>query len=150
MERGTGLPQGQQPPLEQPPTHAVAPAAGRVLFVDDEPIIVATYGLLLRRSGYDVVTVSTGEKAIAQYREAMDQGTPFDAVIMDLMLPGGLSGTDATKRILESDPSARIIVSSGSSDNQLVTHYRDHGFCGIVPKPYSIESLSAALRAAIP
>ncbi len=76
----------------------------------------------------------------------MEAGTPFDAVILDLTVRGGMGGREAIRRITEIDPSARAIVSSGYSDDPVLANYRDCGFSATLCKPYELEDLSAKLH----
>ena len=71
----------------------------------------------------------------------MEQGRPFDLVVMDLTIPGGMGGREAIARLLELDPDARVIVSSGYSDNAVLARYESYGFSGAIPKPYSHKQL---------
>jgi DNA-binding NtrC family response regulator len=79
------------------------------------------------------------------YSEAMDQGRRFDLVISDLTIPGGMGGRDAVKRLRELDPQVKAIVSSGYATDPVMSAYRDHGFCGMIAKPYEIEALGAVV-----
>jgi len=72
----------------------------------------------------------------------MGAGEPFDTVLMDLTIPGGMGGMEAIKRILEVDSKAKAIVCSGYSNDTIMANYRSFGFRGVVPKPYSIKQLS--------
>jgi PAS domain S-box-containing protein len=119
---------------------------GRVLLMDDEELVRRVAGTLLRSLGYDVVEVAGGVEMIEAYVKAREGGTPFDAVIMDLTVPGGMGGKEAIVKLLEIDPSARAIVSSGYSNDPVMAHYRKHGFKGVVAKPYEIDELSETLQ----
>ena len=79
----------------------------------------------------------------------MKEGNRYDAVIMDLTVPGGMGGREAVERLLEMDSQARVIVSSGYSDDPIMSEYGDHGFCGVVAKPYDIRELSRVLSQVI-
>jgi DNA-binding NarL/FixJ family response regulator len=103
----------------------------------------------LKLLGYDAAACNEGEESLRLYRQAQDDGEPFAAVIMDLTIPGGMGGKEAVARLLEIDPEARVIVSSGYSNDPIVSHFADFGFCGAVNKPYSIEQLGTVLREVI-
>jgi DNA-binding NarL/FixJ family response regulator len=79
------------------------------------------------------------------YREAGESGRGFDVVIMDLTIPGGMGGREAVAELLEMDPAARVIVSSGYSNDPVMADYRGHGFCAAVIKPFQMNELVKAL-----
>ncbi len=118
---------------------------GKILVMDDEDIIITTLGRMLPQSGYEVEFSRDGAEAINLYTEAKDSGKQFDAVIMDLTVPGGMGGMEAVKKLLEIDPEARVIVSSGYSTDLVIADYEEHGFSGIMTKPYSVEDLRVTL-----
>jgi CheY-like chemotaxis protein len=134
-----------------PVADAASPSAnrGRVLFVDDETAIVITQSAILRSLGYNVQSARDGREAVSMYEAAKRSGAPFDVVLMDLTLPGGMGGAEATRELLDADPDARVIVSSGYSNDPVMANFRDYGFVGVVPKPYSAEQLAQALDAAM-
>lgn len=115
---------------------------------DDEMVRDMAVGAL-KLLGYDAVACCEGEGALQLYRQAQDENDPFAVVIMDLTIPGGMGGKDTVARLLEIDPAAQVIVSSGYSNDPIVSHFADFGFCGAVNKPYSIEQLGAVLREVI-
>jgi signal transduction histidine kinase/CheY-like chemotaxis protein len=123
--------------------------SGHVLVMDDEEEMRSTTGDMLVRLGYSVDYAGDGDEAVAKYRTAQEQGRPFDAVIMDLTVPGGTGGKEAVRKLLEIDPDAKTIVSSGYSEDPVVADYRSFGFRGMVNKPYRLRDLSEAVAAVI-
>ena len=121
-------------------------AAQRILVVDDEAPMQMLASTIVSRLGYDSSTASSGEEAVAMFRNAIAEGHPYDAVVMDLALPGGMSGLEATIAIKQVDPNARVIVSSGYLEQNARAAALEHGFAGILPKPYTSERLSSELR----
>jgi CheY-like chemotaxis protein len=129
---------------------AGAPALkGRVLFMDDEESIREMAVFLLRRFGFEVVCAADGSEAVLRYAEAHASGEPFSLVIMDLTVPGGMGGREAIGKLQTIDPHVRAIVSSGYSSDPVLANYRDHGFCGVVAKPYEVNELARVLREAM-
>lgn len=114
--------------------------------MDDEEAIRVLATDLLQHLGYQVVTCAKGEEAVRLYREAHEAGEPFSAAIMDLTVPAGMGGKEAARQIQGFDPRARLIVSSGYSNDPVMARYADHGFCGAVVKPYRFAELQAALE----
>ena len=120
--------------------------AGRVLVMDDEAMIRRLVTLALTRVGLEVDACEDGAQAIAAHRRARAEGHPYDLVIMDLTIPGGLGGREAALAIHAEDPGARLVVSSGYSDDPVMAEHEAHGFSGAVPKPYSAAALVDEVR----
>jgi PAS domain S-box-containing protein len=120
--------------------------AGRVLVMDDEAIVLRLAGRALHEAGYDAKTVTNGSDAIDEYLAARSDGQPFDAVILDLTVRGGMGGRETAERILALDPAARLMVSSGYSDDSVMADYRRHGFSAVLPKPYTAKELCDAVQ----
>ncbi len=118
---------------------------GRVLVMDDEEPVREIAADMLKRLGYEVEVARDGADAIILYKKARDSGKTFDAVIMDLTVPGGMGGEETIRKLLEIDPAIQAIVSSGYSDNQIMADYKNYGFAGMIPKPYVISDLAATL-----
>jgi CheY-like chemotaxis protein len=125
---------------------ALIAGAGRLLIMDDEEIVRAVLSEMLTHLGYEAACSSNGSEAIEMYASAAESGSPFDAVIMDLTIPGGMGGKEAVKRLREVYPQAKVIVSSGYSNDPVMAEYRDYGFCGVVLKPYQVAELSGVLK----
>jgi len=118
---------------------------GRILVMDDEKMIRHLAGELLNYLGYDVSFSKDGAKAIEVYKEAMESGESFDAVILDLTVRGGMGGKEAIRKLMEIDPHVKGIVSSGYSDDSVMTDFEKYGFKGVVAKPYSVHEVSRVL-----
>ncbi len=124
---------------------AAAGSMGKVLFMDDEEPIRKMAERLMKRMGFEFEAVVDGTEAIERYRSARDAGHPFDLVVMDLTIPGGMGGKEAISILQKYDPEVRAIVSSGYSSDLAMSDFRKHGFRGMVAKPYDISELSAVI-----
>ncbi len=120
--------------------------SGKVLLMDDEEALLDVTALMLGRLGYEAIPTKSGTEAIEQYRKAMQEGCPFDAVILDLTIPGGLGGKDTIAQLLTLDKAVRGIVSSGYSQDPVMSEYRSYGFQGVLPKPYTMAMLQRILH----
>jgi PAS domain S-box-containing protein len=120
--------------------------AGRVLLMDDDEIVRETAGIMLDLLGYSVDFAADGNAAVEMYRTARSSKAPYDVVIMDLTIPGGKGGKDAIRDLLEIDPDAKAIVSSGYSNDAVMSNYSWYGFAGIIIKPYTMDELSEELQ----
>lgn len=119
---------------------------GRVLVMEDEELVRAVIGHMLAHLGYSVEYAGDGKQAIEQYLNAKSQGNPFDAVIMDLTIPGGMGGREAIRKLRDLDPEVKAVVSSGYSNDPIMSDYENFGFKAVIAKPYRIEDLSRVLH----
>ena len=130
--------------------HAVgASKGGSILVMDDEELIRDLAWSILTHLGYDVVTCANGEQAIKLYRASVAAQAPFLTVIMDLTIPGGLGGKQAAEQILAEFPTACLIVSSGYSNDPILSNYRKYGFSGAMAKPYKISEFKKVIDALV-
>ncbi|WP_224984946.1 hybrid sensor histidine kinase/response regulator [Geomonas agri] len=139
---------GEAVPDEVPPQpeRSGKPGEGTVLVMDDEEAIRTLTRDMLQYLGYQVVTCADGEEAVRLYREAAGEGKPFAVAIMDLTIPAGMGGKEAAQQILALDPGARLIVSSGYSNDPVMAEHADYGFCAAVVKPYRCDELQQAME----
>jgi PAS domain S-box-containing protein len=136
------LPETKQPVAECSTKEQPA----RLLVMDDEEIVRDVVTEMLKESGFSVETAPDGKQAIEMYKQSLDAGESFDVVIMDITIPGGISGKEAIKDILEIDPEARAIVSSGYADDPVMANFAEYGFKGIAAKPYTMSKLLEVLN----
>lgn len=119
---------------------------GKILVMDDEEMIRNNLGLMLNYLGYETEFAADGAQALALYSEARASQSPFDAVIMDLTVPGGMGGRETITKLLELDPQAKAIVFSGYADDPILSNFQDFGFSGFIKKPYSIGDVGGVLH----
>jgi len=116
-----------------------------ILVMDDEEMIRNMTAEMLEHLGFQAVTCETGTEALAQYKAAWESGAPFSAVILDLTIPGGMGGKEAALKILAIDPQAHLIVSSGYSDDPVMSDFASHGFSAAIAKPYKMSAFRQVL-----
>jgi CheY-like chemotaxis protein len=114
--------------------------------MDDEKDVRNLAQAMLQRLGYEVETVADGAQAVQTYREALEKGRPFDAVILDLTIPGGMGGKETLEEFRQMDPHVRALVSSGYSTDPIMSDLERYGFQGVIPKPYRLEDLGRAVQ----
>ncbi len=124
-------------------------AGGRILVMDDEAGIRSLAMRMLNRLGHEVEVVDDGMAAVERYTRAFKSGNPFDAVLLDLVVPGGMGGRETMELLNEVDPGVKAIVVSGYAQDPTVTQCRDYGFKASIAKPYTLEELDATLHSVI-
>jgi CheY-like chemotaxis protein len=129
----------------------IEPAMGKakILVMDDEQTIVELTQEMLSMLGYDVDIAKEGSEAVELYQKAMKTSHPYDLLIVDLVVPEGMGGKEVIERRGKSDPRIKAIVSSGYSSDPVMANYRQHGFTGVVSKPYTVQQLSDAVSQAL-
>ena len=127
-------------------THRLVVGSGRILVMDDDENIRSVAAEMLEAMGFSGTVARDGAEAIVLYREARHCGRPFAAVILDLTVPGGMGGKETIKRLREIDPDVTAIVSSGYSNDPVLSNCSGYGFRQAVGKPYRLQELSDALH----
>ena len=136
------LPVSDKPPYEVLKKE-IAPrvCSGRILMMEDEKNLWVSTRLIFKSMGYEVEFAMNGNEAISIYRRAREAGRPFDGVILDLTIPGGMGGKETIKMLQETDGGVKAIVVSGYADDPVMTNFREYGFVAALAKPYTVEQL---------
>ncbi len=155
-EKGTGtifhiyLPASRQAIVPEPSAASEAPPRPiRILVMDDEECLRAVLGEILRQLGHDVELVDSGQQAVAKYTSAMEEGNPFDAVILDLTVRAGMGGLATIQKLRQLDPNVKAIAMSGYSTDPVVLEYERHGFKGALAKPFHKNNLQEIISRAM-
>ncbi len=130
---------------QKEPDNSVVLGEGKILLMDDEEPLRDMAREMLSMLGYEVDVARDGDEACGLYRSARDSGRPYNVVILDLTVPGGMGGRETIRRLIEMDPGVKAIVSSGYSNDPIMSDYKGYGFKGVAAKPYSAEELSRTL-----
>ncbi len=123
----------------------ISEGRGKILLMDDEPIVRDMAGEMLALLGYDVVVSRDGQEAVGLYESALLSDDPFDAVVMDLTVPGAMGGIEAVARLRAVDPEVRAIVSSGYCNDPAMGEFEKYGFSGVLAKPYTTAQMCTVL-----
>jgi PAS domain S-box-containing protein len=119
---------------------------GNILVLEDEESVRTVLVNMLKKIEYNVAAVTDGTEVIELYTKAKNLKEPYDVIIMDLTIPGGMGGQETIRRLLEIDPGAKAIATSGYSDGSIMADFRKHGFSGFVAKPYKMQEVSKVVR----
>ena len=117
--------------------------------MDDKPAVRTLAVNMLKYLGHDAVVAESGRAAIEQYRRALKRGQPFDAVMLDLVVPGGKGGRETIDELTQIDPAVNAIIVSGYAQDSTLTEYRDYGFKAVIAKPFTLQELSTVLDSVI-
>jgi PAS domain S-box-containing protein len=135
---------------EGPCSEAETPGSkALILVMDDEKTVRKVAGGMLESMGHSVDLAENGSQAVEMYQNSLEGKEPYDLVILDLTVPGGMGGREAAARILEMDPDARLVVSSGYSTDPVMARYPDYGFSGVLSKPYTLGDMRTAVEKAL-
>ena len=119
---------------------------GRILLMDDDPKISELTAAMLGSLDYKYDLARNGEEAIALYQRYLNIGRPYDAVILDLTIIGGMGGEECFAALKRLDPEVRAIVASGYDHDDYAQRFLALGFCGYLTKPYRIIDLGKMLK----
>ncbi len=119
-----------------------------MLVLEDEAMVRKAVCFVLRRAGWEVQETEVGEETIAAWENARAHGRPFDVVVSDLTIRGGMGGVDTIRRLLALDPTVKAVACSGYSDDPVMSDPRRFGFHSALPKPFDPPDLIEAVKAA--
>ncbi len=114
-------------------------STGHILIIDDEDILAEVLG----SQGYKIDVANNGEKVLAKYKQTLENNEPFDVLILDLTIPDDMGEKEAAEHILTINPHAKIIASSGYSNDPVMANYKDYGFIGRIEKPFTLGTVLA-------
>ena len=118
---------------------------GRILVMDDEEHIRNLLNEMLTRLGYEPHLTKDGTEAVSLYEQGLLNDERFDAVILDLTVPGAWGGKEAMELLRIMDPDVRAIVASGYFNDPILANYKDYGFCEMIVKPFNVQQVSLAV-----
>ncbi len=124
----------------------IVKGSGKILFMDDRQEVRSVMGSILERLGYKPDCAEDGTDAIGKYKQSLETGSPYDVVILDLNIPGGLGAEKTIVELKKIDPDVRALVCSGYHNSSIMTNHRHYGFRGFVTKPFTVRELSKALH----
>ncbi len=127
----------------------IVKGSGRILVMDDEELVRDVASEMLNVLGYEAEFAIEGREAVELFSRAKAEGRPFDLVILDLTVPGGMGGKETMQKLLEIDPAVKAIVSSGYSKDMILAEYKKFGFSGVIAKPYRVSEFSKAVKSVL-
>ncbi len=140
------LPVSKKQTEEMPEATEEPMPGGRVLVMDDDEVVRHVTAAMLQTLGFRVATAADGAEAIRAYMQAKEEGDPFDVVIFDLTVPGGMGGREAIQRLRRLDPAVRAIVASGYSNDAVMAEPQRYGFAGVMSKPFDLHDVARTLK----
>ena len=118
---------------------------GRILLMDDEEGVRVVIARMLEQCGYAVDLAKDGDAAIEMYGDALKAGSPYDAVILDLVVSSGPDGKETVRRLIDMDPGVRAIAATGNYNDPVMARFGDYGFRDVLAKPFLVEELNRVL-----
>jgi CheY-like chemotaxis protein len=125
-------------------------AKGRALIMDDQKPVREVLGQMLDHLGLETAFAEDGAAAARLYREAFESGRGFDLVFMDLTVPSGMGGIESARLIAAFDPTARVVASTGYSNDPVMAEPSRYGFCDLLVKPFTLEAVVQIVAKLLP
>jgi CheY-like chemotaxis protein len=110
-----------------------------MLVVDDEDGVRRALLQIGSVYGFEVITAATSDEGLQSYRERLRTRRPYDTVLLDINLRGGLNGVEVFEALRRIDPEATVIATSGQYGDGDIDRFRRLGFAGFLPKPFTLE-----------
>jgi two-component system cell cycle sensor histidine kinase/response regulator CckA len=142
-----GVEAPKPPEIRKAPTQRFR--TGRILFMDDDPKVSAMTAAMLETLEYSFDLARNGAEAVQLYQRYFNIGRPYDVVILDVTVVGGMGGEECYKALRDVDPEVRAIISTGLENELMARRYLDLGFCGCLSKPYRAADLGRTLKAVL-
>ncbi len=120
--------------------------SARILVMDDEPAVQHSVALALEQMGHTVELTDNGRSAVEQHALARAAGQPFDVVLLDLTVPGGMGGREAVKAMRVLEPGVKAVVMSGYANDEVLHDSAAHGFDAVLKKPFDLMALRDTLE----
>ncbi len=130
-------------------SEAVPMGHGSILIMDDELFVLDAMAGVIRSLGYTVETAADSREAVRKFSDAKAAARGFDAVILDLTIPGGFGGKKALAEMRTIDSAVKAVATSGYSDDPVMAEPQSFGFKAALRKPFDIEELAQILQFAI-
>lgn len=135
----------QEKMADQPREKIEPGSQGRILIVDDQPLVRKTLVRMLAHFGYEAEEAKDGVEALDLFNKAKAAHQPFDALILDLIIPGCPGGEEILQQLMDIDPKVKAIASSGYANDPIMAHFQDYGFSACLNKPFTSENLKQVL-----
>ncbi len=147
------LPTNRVQPVKQTPVAEVnkttASQNSKILIMDDDESLLSLMTATLEHHNYRAVTASDGAELLKLYSGALETENTFDAVVMDLTIPGGMGGRETMAELLKMDPNAKCLVSSGYAEDAVMSNFKDYGFKASISKPFVLDEFISVLTTVI-
>lgn len=121
----------------------------KLLILEDEESIINLLKRFFAKQNLRAVFARNSAEAVNAYQEALSASEPFAAVVLDLTIPGGPGGKETIALLRELDPQVNALVTSGHSEDPVMSNFADHGFKDRIKKPYNLTELNDTLSKVI-
>jgi two-component system cell cycle sensor histidine kinase/response regulator CckA len=128
------------------PAYNFATQTGRILFMDDDEQIRTLTKSMIESLEYKCDLANNGEEAVQLYKRYLNIGRPYDIVIMDLTIIGGMGGEQTFRVLRDLHPEVRAVIASGYDNEEMARQFLEMGFYGYLTKPYRVGDLGKIIR----